>query len=144
MSPPNKTRLPKRLRLAAGVLFWVSLWNLVRVVVLLQEQDLLADYGLQTNAQVRLLFSAAWALLFLVGTWGIWRDRAAARPAAMLIMAGYALYNLLLLALFVQSPVERQGWPARLLGYIITLLLMGWLLYRPALSQKISDFRGKK
>jgi hypothetical protein len=90
---------------------------------------------LGTNALLRLLFSAGWVVGFLVLGLGLWRRWPPARPGALLIITGYALYNLLLLALFVQSPVERQGWPARLAGYIITLAVIAWLLYRPEITR---------
>lgn len=141
MSPPPPTRLSLRIRLVAWMLFFLALWNLVRVVVLIQERGFLAEQGLGANTLARLLFSAAWAAGFLAVGVGLWRRWPPARPGVLLILTGYALYNLLLLALFVQSPVERQGWLARLLGYMIALALVAGLLYRPELSRLLDRFR---
>lgn len=135
-SPQQNTRPPLGIRLVAGMFFLLALWNVVRAVILAQEYAFLAAQGLGSNVLVRLFLALGFAAGFLVLAVGLWRRWPRTRPGAMLLLSGYALYNLALLFLVVQSPVEKQAWPARLLGYIIALALTGWLLYRPGSRDK--------
>lgn len=139
MIPDTSARRPLRTRLLIYMFFFLAVWNLAQVVILVQEYSLLAEQGLANNTIVRLILAMGWAVGFLLLTLGLWREWSWTRPGGLLLFTAYALYNLLLLFLFVQSPVERQAWPARLLGYIIVWALTAWWLYRPGKTKPRSS-----
>ncbi len=103
----------------------------MRTVVLVRQRELLQELAIVPDPTLRLVLALLWGLLFCLLAAGLWYRWSAARPGIPLALAVYGLYQWILLAFFVESPVMRQAWPAFVLTHLLALLLVLWVLYRP-------------
>lgn len=126
--PANR---PRRVTITALGVFLIGVWNGWRAVALAQQNGLLLGLALHPDPRVRLVLALMWAVFFFALAVGIVRRQRWARPAGLVSILLYALYNLILLVGFVQSAVVRQAWPAWFLLYTAALLFVAWSFYGP-------------
>jgi hypothetical protein len=113
-------------------LFLLGLWNVLRVFVLAQRQDLYRTLGATLDPRLRLFTAALWAVVFLALALALRQRRPAVRRLLPLALLLYALYHLSLLAFFVESSPAHRGWRADALLYALAIAWIVWALHRPA------------
>ena len=116
--------------LLVGV-FLLGVANLWLLRGLLRQADLLVERGAMINPAVQAVWAGFWGLLFLNGVWLLWRRRPLVRwliPGAIMT---YAIYHLVVLFRWMQSPMTQVGWPLDLLLFVGATVLSGWVLHRP-------------
>ncbi len=112
--------------------FILGIVNVWRAVVLGQQMALLWHYNPSLNPLVRLIVSL---IIAVVSVWlaaALWHKKPFTRQATPLLLLACALYRMVLLALWVQSPVARQGWLGEMVLYAAAILFTTWALNRRA------------
>ena len=112
--------------------FTLGVVNGWRVVALWQQQTILEQYDPTLDPMVRLVASL---LIMVVSVWlaaALWRQKPFTRRAIPLFILICALYRLVLLTLWVQSPVARQGGGGEMVLYAAAILFTVWALNRRA------------
>lgn len=125
---------PVNVTIITAVVFLIGVWNIWRVFALVQSTPQLQNLSIRPDPRIRLLFALGWAILFLLLAVGLHFRFRQTRRAIPFGLALYAVYNLLLLALFVQSAYVRQTWLLQFVGYVLIVVYTGWVLSRPGLN----------
>ena len=127
-----KSSRPRSVTILALGGFFLGLWNLWRVLTLIQQIPLLVELGGHLDPRVRLLIAGFWAICFALLAGGIWLRRPVVRWLFPLSFLLYSIYHLSLLAFFMPAAAARQGWQATVLFFLSALLWSTWVLRRPA------------
>jgi hypothetical protein len=128
---PASTR-PRSVTYTGYLVFIVGGINGWRVWVLSQQGAYLAAFAPTLDPRVRLVVSL---VILVASMWlaaALWRRKPFTRQAIPLFLLLCALYRLTLLALWVQSPVARQGWVGEMVLYAAAILFTLWALNRRA------------
>lgn len=125
-------RRPLSVTVTAVGVFLLGAWNVWRSVELARQRDLILALEPSLDPLALLVFAIVWALVFVALAVALWRGLPPVRPWLPLALAAYALYQMLLVAFFVRSPLSRQGWQFDLLLYVVAIAWTVWVLYRPA------------
>jgi polyferredoxin len=117
----------------------LGVWNAARAFALAREADFLLSLGIRPDPRLLLVIAAAWALLFSGLALAILLKYAFTRWLVPLSILVYALYELLLQAMFVRTPVNEQSWLLRLLLSVAAVIFALWALnQRSAISYLVS------
>ncbi|HSM57989.1 MAG TPA: hypothetical protein VK879_17675 [Candidatus Sulfomarinibacteraceae bacterium] len=128
----SKPRRPFFVTITAVGVFLLGTWNGWRTIELAQQSTFLLQLGVRPNPYARLVMALIWSILFLTLAVALWQRRTVARRLLPFSLLLYAIYHLILLALFVQAPAARQGWQATVLLAVAAILWTTWVAYRPA------------
>ena len=116
---------------AYGV-FIVGVINGWRAYALGQQSPLLLTLSPTLDPRLRLVVAL---IIAVISGWlaaALWRKHAFTRRAIPVFILLCALYRLLLLGIWVQSPVARQGWYSEMVLYAAAILFTTWALNRRA------------
>ena len=128
---PPSTR-PRSVTYTAYGVFTLGVINGWRVVALWQQRKALEANHLTLDPMVRLV---AALLITLISVWlaaALWRKNPFTRRTIPFFLLSCALYRMVLLGLWVQSPVIQQGWWGEMIGYAAAILFTVWALNRRA------------
>lgn len=114
-----------------GVLFAAAL-NTWRVFALWQQSSLLLALDVWPDPRIRLIFAGVWAILFWGAALALWLRRPWSRQSVPIFLAVYALYDIILQAIFVRVPQSGSVWLLRLLLYGMLVVFTVWALNRTA------------
>jgi hypothetical protein len=120
---------PKRPRTISLVILLMVLLGAaqaVKAVALTKQSALLLDLQVRPDPRVQLLVAAGWAIGFWIVAVLVWRKQAVTRWLAPLLLFVHRLYELAVLALFSQVPVDEQRW---IQHSLVTLLLVSYTIY---------------
>ena len=119
-----------------AVVLWgtwlLALYNGVRVFVLTRQMRLLLALAIQPDPRFRLVGAFVWMILFVGAALLLWRQRRIIRRLLPILLASYALYELLLLALFAQVALSAFGWLGCILLAALAVGFAQWALNTPA------------
>jgi hypothetical protein len=117
----------------------LGVWNAARAFALAREAGFLLLLGIRPDPRLLLVIAAAWALLFSGLALAILLKYAFTRWLVPLSILVYALYELLLQAMFVRTPVNEQSWLLRLLLSVAAVIFTLWALnQRSAISYLVA------
>ncbi|MFW6183042.1 MAG: hypothetical protein ACOC8X_04530 [Chloroflexota bacterium] len=128
----SRPRRPFFVTITAVGVFLLGMWNAWRTIELAQQSTFLLQLGVRPNPYARLVMALIWSILFLTLAVALWQRRPLVRRLLPLSLLLYAIYHLMLLALFVQAPAARQGWQVDVLLYAAAILWATWVVFRPA------------
>ena len=111
--------------------FLLGLWQVGRIIALLDQRELFVMLNIQPSPMVRVGLSLAWASLFFGLLIALWGRRPLARKTAPIAMIVYSLYQLAFLLFFTQSNTIQQNLLSHTLFYIGVSTLFFWALNRP-------------
>ena len=114
-----------------GVIF-LGAWSAAQALAMARQSSLLLALNIKPDPRLLLVISAAWTILFWGSAVALWRRAALTRWLIPLLILLYALYDLLLQGLFVQTPITGQGWLLRILLYDVAILFALYSLNRRA------------
>lgn len=126
---PNR---PRSVTITLWGVFLLGVWNVARAIALVQQSAVLLTLDVQPDPRLHLIMALVWAIAFLALAFALWQKQPFARQAIPLLLLLYALYELSLLVIFVQSPLARRSWLLNTLAYIETILFAHWALNRSA------------
>jgi hypothetical protein len=121
---------PRSVTLIAWGVLLLGLLNGWRALGLLRQRSLLEELGVIPNPVVASLIALLWAALFVVLAVVVWQGRPVTRLLVPVILLIYALYQLLLIALFAQSGRSRGDLLGNAGIYAVVLLITTWALNR--------------
>ncbi len=124
--PPGPIR-PLSVRVLAGVLLLVGLWNGVRSLTIWRQLTWLASLEVDSAAQIRIGLSLLWAVLFVVAAVALWRGVPFARRGTPALFLLYAVSELA----FPLLSGAGEPAPMRILSYAALIGISWWLLNRP-------------
>ena len=128
-SPPKR---PRTISLVLLLLIILGIIQAATVVALIRQSALLLDLQVRPDPRLRLLIAAVWMVLFWSLAIALWRKKALTRWLIPLCIAFYALYELAILAVFVQVPISSDRW-LQYSFFAVTLVLFAyWALNRSA------------
>ncbi len=116
-----------------GVLFFAAL-NTWRVFALWQQSSLLLALDVRPDPRIRLVFAGVWAIVFWGAALALWLRRPWSRQSVPIFLAVYALYDIILQALFVRIPQSGSVWLMRVLLYSMLVAFTVWALNRTAVK----------
>lgn len=123
---------PRSVTYTGYLVFIVGVINGWRAWVLSQQGAYLTTFAPTLDPHARLVLSL---MIMVAAAWlaaALWRKQPYTRQAIPLFLLLCALYRLTLLALWVQSPVARQGWVGEMVLYAAAILFALWSLNRRA------------
>lgn len=135
---PPFTR-PRSVTYTAYGVFILGVINGWRVVALWQQRAALEPYQLTLDPMVRLVIAL---VITIVSVWlaaALWRKKPFTRWAIPTFLCLCAVYRMVLLAVWVQSPVVRQGWVGEMGVYAAAILYTVWALNRRASQSYFSE-----
>lgn len=121
---------PKSVTFTVYLVFLLGVINGWRVVALWQQTTLLRGYEPSLDPRGRLVVSLMIAVVSVWFAAALWRKKPFTRHAIPLLWSGCALYRMVLLGVWVQSPVARQGWAGEMVVYAAAILYTTWALNR--------------
>lgn len=130
----KKTSSPKRpysVTITLLGVFCLGVWNLGRVLALLQQAPYLLSLGVKPDPRLRLIIALVWALLLGGMTIALWLKRPFTRWAIPLTLSCYAVYEILLRAFYVLVPSSNLSWVGLVFFYLLLILFTYWALNRP-------------
>lgn len=130
---------PKSVTFTIYFVFLLGVMNSWRVVALWQQSELLLSYDPSLNPRIRVVVSFVIAVLSLWLAAALWRKKPFTRHTIPLLWLGCALYRMMLLGVWVQSPVARQGWAGEMVVYAAAILYTIWALNRRANQPYFSE-----
>lgn len=125
-------RRPLSVTLVALGGFLLGGWNLWRALVLVRRRPFLNALDVSLDPMWRAGMALFWAVLFLAAAVTVWQGRRKLRWLSPVILAGYALNDLIVRLIFAASPLALQGWGAALMAFGLAWVALVWALYRPA------------
>jgi len=126
---PPSTR-PRSVTYTAYGVFILGVVNGWRAAALWQQQSVLQKYNPALDPTVRLVMAIVIAVMSVWLAAALWRQKSFTRWLIPTFLFLCALYRMVLLGIWVQSPVIRQGWWGELLGYAAAILVTSWALNR--------------
>lgn len=138
----KKTSSPKRsysVTITLVGVFGFGIWNIGRVIALYQQTPYLLSLDIKPDPRLRLIVALIWALLFGGMTIALWLKRPFTRWAIPLTLSCYAVYEIILRALFVQVPSSRLSWLGQITFYLLIILFTYWALNRPTMQPNIKE-----
>ena len=112
-----------------GVVF-LGLWNAAQLFALIQQVSLLLSLNIDPDPRLRLALAAGWMLLFWIVAIALWLKKAYTRWMIPLLIALYALYELVLVELYVRVPVSLGSTLLRIVLSAAAVLFAVWALNR--------------
>ena len=134
---------PRSVTLIAWGVFLLGLVNGWRALGLWRQRSLLEELGVVPEPGIALLVAWLWAAAFVILAVFLWQGRPVSRLLGPALLLVYALYQLLLVALFAQSGQSRSGLPGSAGLYAVALLVMIWALNRRGARAYFQDGRSK-
>ena len=122
---------PKRPRTIALVLLVLVILGIIqaaKVVALNEQSALLLDLQVRPDPRLRLLIAAVWMLLFWCLAIALWRKIVLTRWLIPLLLAFYAVYELAIIGLFAQVPINRAQWLQHTFVAFTFVLFAYWAL----------------
>lgn len=133
---PKRPRLISLTILGLAVLGALELW---KVVALTQQSALLLELQVRPDPRLRVVAALIWAFIFLCLAIALWRRKTVVRWLAPLLLAGYAAYELVLLARFAQVSIDEQRWLLYVIVAGAALLWSVWALNNSAARSYFSE-----
>lgn len=130
---------PKSVTFTIYFVFLLGVMNGWRVVALWQQIGLLLSYEPSLDPRMRLAVSFIIAVMSLWLAAALWRKKPFTRYTIPLLWLGCALYRMMLLSVWVQSPVAQQGWAGEMVVYAAAILYTIWALNRRASQLYFSE-----
>ena len=121
---------PRSVTLIAWGVFLLGLVNGWRALGFLRQRNVLEELGIVPDPLIAILIALLWAAVFMILAVFVWQGRSITRLLAPVVLFLYALYQLLLVALFAQSGQSQIGLTGNVGLYTVTLLFTIWALNR--------------
>lgn len=134
---------PRSVTLIAWGVFLLGLVNGWRALGLWRQQSLLEELDVVPEPGIALLVAWLWTAAFAILAVFVWQGRLLSRFLAPVLLLVYALYQLLLVALFAQTGESRSGLPRDAVLYALALVVMTWALNRRGARAYFQDGRVK-
>ena len=128
----TRKKRPRTVTITLLGVILIGIWSAAQALAMARQIDLYLTLGVKPDPRLLLVFSAAWAVLFLGSAIALFRRISFARWLIPLLIFLYALYELLLQGMFVQAPITLQNWLFRFLLFDVTVLFALWSLNRSA------------
>lgn len=119
---------PRTIALVFLVLVILGIIQAAKVVALNEQSALLLDLQVRPDPRLRLLIAAIWMLLFWSLAIALWRKIVLTHWLIPLLLAFYALYELALMGLFAQVPINRARWLQHTFVAFTLVLFAYWAL----------------
>jgi hypothetical protein len=135
---PPSTR-PRSVTYTAYGVFTLGVINGWRAAALWQQQTIVQKYDPTLDPTIRLVVSLVIAVMSVWLAAALWRQKPFTRRTIPVFLLVCILYRILLLAVWVQSPVARQGWVGEVVLYAAAILFTVWALNRRASQSYFSN-----
>jgi len=130
---------PRSVTYTAYGVFIVGVVNGWRAYALGQQTPLLLTFAPTLDPRLRLVVALIIAVISVWLAAALWRKHSFTRRAIPMFILVCALYRMVLLATWVQSPVARQGWFSEMVLYAAAVLFTTWALNRRASQPYFSN-----
>ena len=119
---------PVAVKIVVWAVLLIGVINGWRLAGLWQEWDLLAEYGAQLPAFIRILIAGIWLILLPLLALKLFNRQRKMRQLIPFWLTIYALSQLFSMAILTTTHSATQGWLVRLFGYIVGILLTSFIL----------------
>jgi hypothetical protein len=133
---PKRPRLISLTILGLTILGVLELW---KVVALTQQSALLLDLQARPDPRLRVVVALIWAAIFFWLAIALWRKKTIVHWLAPLLLAGYAAYELVLIARFAQVSIGQQRWLLYVIVAGAAILWSVWALNNSAARWYFSE-----
>jgi len=114
--------------------FFLGVWNMGRVVAIVQQSNVLIELNNKIDPRIRLLIALIWALWFGGVTVALRQRRPFTRRAIPITLLLYAVSELSLTIVFARNQPARSSWLLNGLFYLILIVFSYWALNRTAVT----------
>ncbi len=114
MSVYLPAKRPFSVTLVLGGVILFGVWNVGKVVVLMQSRPVLDPFGIRPDPLWQVAWAVLWAVLFFGGAWLLRGRRPYTRYTIPLLIGLFGLYTIGLRLIFSPLPFAANG------GYVIT------------------------
>jgi hypothetical protein len=119
--------------------FLFGVWNVGRVVILIQQSSLLIELTSKPDPRFRLVMALLWAILFGALVIGLWWKRPFTRRTIPITLLLYAVYELSLTTIFAQAPLAHNSWRINGIFYTIVILFSWWVMRQTAVQEYFEE-----
>jgi hypothetical protein len=134
-SVKSRAKRPLLVTLLAAVVFLLSAADFGRAVVALLRRPTLIALNLSIPLWLVAGSGAAWGIVWLAESWGLWALQPRARAAAIILFVLYPITMLGMQAIYAQGAYERDRLPFEAITSALLAGLVALILSRPGIRQ---------
>jgi hypothetical protein len=114
--------------------FLLGVWNMGRVVAIIQQSNVLSELNNKIDPRIRLVAALLWALWLGGMVIALRQRRPFTRRAIPITLLLYAVYELSLTITFAQNQPAQSSWRLNGLFYLVVIIFSTWALNRTAVT----------
>jgi hypothetical protein len=130
MTMSVESNRPRTITLVLSLLILIGTMQAVKLVALVEQSALLLDLHVVPDPRLRIIGAAVWMASFWVLAVILWRKNSIVRWLVPLFLSLYALFELIILALFAKVPISEQRWIQYGIFAVSFVLFVLWALNR--------------